>query len=795
MIKSYFKIAWRNLNKHRVFSLINIFGLAIGITAFCIIALYVADELSFDRFNTKADRIFRVVQHGTWNGGKFDIAVTSAPYAAALKNDYPQVEDAVRLNGEGGGKITYGEKHFNGTDILFADNSVFNIFTYKFIYGDPKTALIKPQSIVLTKTMANLIFGTAESALNKSLVFDGGESSTVTGVIDDVPANSQISFAALRAFPAGYNNPWGASDLLTYVLLKHPEDAKALEANSRQFFNKYLATDLGNVNFQWEFQPLTSIHLHSNLSYDFPSNGNITYVYVFTIVGLLILFIAIINYVNLATARSSIRIKEIGVRKVIGSDRTQLMLLFFAESVLLTLLATGVGAVFIHLSLPYFNQLSGKTLVLWQFGQVITIAGFILFACIVGLLSGLYPALFLSGFKTIPAMKGHMGNQTSTVLFRKGLVIFQFVTTIVMITGSCVIYSQLHYVLNKDMGFNKNQVLTFHITDRSARAKADAIKQQLLQNPLIKSVAVAGNPIGNNDLGTHDFNMDVSGKATPNSRVVQTLEVDEDFIPAMEIKLAKGRDFIKNSATDKTESIIINETLVKELGWKTPVGTRVITGINNGKPVYKTVIGVIKDFNTYSLQHKVMPMVLSMPQNTKDGDNLYIRISNNNTPEALNYISKVYSTFDSNKPEFHFLDENFARQYHTEQKQGDLLMVFTVLAISIASMGLFGLVTFTAQQRNKEIGIRKILGANMSNIVNLLSKDLIKLVIIATIIAVPIAWWAMSLWLQDFAYRIPIQFWMFALASGLAILIAFVTVGFQSVKAAVAKPVKSLRNE
>ncbi len=795
MIRSYFKIAWRNLNKHRVFSVINIFGLAIGITAFCIIALYVGDELSFDRFNAKADRIFRVVQHGTWNGGKFDLAITSAPYAAALKNDYPQVEDAVRLNAEGGGKITYGEKHFDGNNILLADNSVFNIFTYHFLYGDAKTSLSRPQSIVLTETMANLIFGDAQSAINKSLVFDGSESDIVTGIIADLPANSQITFSALRAFPAGYSDGWGASDLTTYVLLKHPEDANVLEANSQQFFNKYLATDLGNVNYKWEFQPLKSVHLHSNLSYDYASNGNITYVYVFSIVGLLILFIAIINYVNLATARSSVRVKEIGVRKVIGSDRTQLMLLFFSESVLLTLLATAVAATAIHFSLPYFNQLSGKTLTLWQFGRALTVGGFVLFACIVGILSGLYPALFLSGFKTIPAMKGQMGNQASTVLFRKSLVVFQFVTTIVMITGSCVIYSQLHYVLNKDMGFNKNQILTFHIHSKDARAKADAIKGQLLQNPLIKSVAVAGNPIGNNDLGSGDFNLGIDGKAISGTKIVQNLITDEDFIPTMKIKIAQGRNFMKNSVTDKTDGVIINETLTKELGWKAPIGSRVISGMDNGKPVYKTIIGVIKDFNTYSLQHKVMPMVLSMPETAKDGDNFYVRISKNDVTNTLNYINKVYSTFDPEKPEFHFLDDNFAHQYQTEQKQGNLLLIFTVLAVSIACMGLFGLVTFTVQQRNTEIGIRKILGASMNNIVNLLSRDLIKLVIIATVISVPIAWWAMSLWLQDFAYRIHIQLWMFALASGLAILIALITVGFQSIKAAIANPVKSLRNE
>jgi putative ABC transport system permease protein len=794
MIKSYFKIAWRNLSKHKVFSMINIFGLAIGIASFWIIALYITDELSYDRFNSNADRIFRVAQHGTWNGGKFDLAITSAPYAAALKNDYPEVENVVRINTDASGRISYGAKELNADNVVFADNSIFDIFTYHFLYGDPKTALIKPQSIVLTKSLATRIFGNAEDALNKTIYFENNYPNQVSGVIDDVPANSHLSFSALRSFNTGYTENWGNTNLFTYVLLKNHDDYHKIETRTNEFYNKYLKADLANIHYKMELQPLLSIHLHSKLDYEAGTNGNITYIYIFTAIGLLILAIAIINYVNLATARSSIRVKEIGVRKVIGSDRTQLMLLFFAESILLAALATGLAVVLIRVLLPFFNQLSGKSLELMQVGGWQTVSLFTAFAVVIGSISGIYPALFLSGFKTIPAMKGQMGNQASTVLFRKSLVVFQFIITMVMITGSCVIYSQLHYVLNKDLGFNKEQVLTFHIHNKATRAKITAIKQQLLQNPLIESVGVAGNPIGNNDLGTTAFNIDLNGNSGPDSKLVQALQVDEGFIPTMQIKVAKGRNFTPNS-TDKTDAIIVNETLVKEMGWKNPIGMRIRTGIDHGKLIIQTIVGVIKDFNTYSLQHKVMPIVLSMPAETKDEDNLYIRINKNNVKGALNAINEVYNTFDSDKPEFHFLDQNFARNYQSEQKQGSLLLVFTILAISIACLGLFGLVTFTAQQRNKEIGIRKILGASVTNIVNMLSKDLIKLVIIAAVIASPIAWWAMQAWLQGFAYRINIQLWMFALASGIAILIAFATIGFQSVRAALANPVKSLRNE
>lgn len=797
MIRNYFKIAWRNLHKYKVFSLINILGLAIGVAAFWMIALYVTDELSYDRYNTKADRIFRVVEHGTWNGGNFNIALTSPPFAPALKNDYPQVEDAVRFDAEGGGKITYGEKQLEAEDIFFTDNSVFNVFTYHFIYGDPGSALKNPQSIVLTKTLAAKIFGDASLAQGKTIYFDHNDPNTVTGVIDDVPANSHFTFSALRSFNTNYTGRWANADIFTYVLLKQHDDYKKIEAQSQNFYNKYLKDDLANVHFTMELQPLTSIHLHSNLDYEIGPNGNITYVYVFSVVALLILIIAIINYVNLTTARSSVRIKEIGVRKVIGSDRKQLILMFFAESILLTVIATLIAAFIIQAALPYFNNLSGKSLSFAQIGYVKTVIAFIGFSFIAGILSGIYPALFLSGFRTIPAMKGQLGSQASTILFRKSLVVFQFIITIIMIAGSCIIYQQLNYVSNRDLGFNKAQTLTFHIRSHNARKQVTAIKQQLLQNPLIESVGVAGNPIGDNDIGSRDFNPQPDGKNGPDTKMVEQLIADADFIPTLQIKMVQGRNFSNNLATDSTQSVIINQTLVKELGWKDVVGRRVVTGFDEqSRPRYSTIIGVVKDFNTYSLQHKIAPMMIQMPADAMDGDNLYVRISKSNIRASLAYISKVYSSFDpENKAEFHFLDQNFARQYQTEQKQGSLLMVFTVLAICIACLGLLGLVTFTAEQRVKEIGIRKVLGARISDIVKLLSGELMQLVIISTLVAAPIAWWAMNKWLQGFAYRIGIQWWVLLSAGGIALLIAFITVGIQAIRSATANPVKSLRSE
>jgi putative ABC transport system permease protein len=796
MLRNYFKIAWRNLRKHKAFSLINICGLAIGVATFWLIALYVTDEWSYDRYNVKADRIFRVVQHGNWNGGKFNMAVTSAPYAPTLKKDYPEVEDAVRIDAEGGGKIMYGDKQMNEGGMCFTDNAIFNVFSYHFLYGDPNTALSKPQSVVLTKTLAEKLFGDASNALDKIILIENNPT-TITGVINDVPANSHFTFTALRSFPANYTDRWGNSNLYTYLLLKDHHDFRKIEAGSDAFLKKYLLGDMGPMHYQIELQPLTSIHLHSNLDYELGANGNITYVYVFGMVALLILAIAVINYVNLTTARSSVRVKEIGVRKVIGSSKKQLMIMFFAESIMLTMIATLLAGVLIQFVLPYFNQLSGKNLVLLQFGLAKTTVAFLLFSLITGILSGLYPALLLSGFRTILAMKGQTGSLASTIIFRKSLVVFQFVTTIVMIAGSCIIYQQLRYMMNKDLGFNKAQVLTFHISDKSVRTKIAAIKSQLLQNPAIESVGIAGNPIGDNYISSGDFNLGPDGKINPESKIVEELIIDEDFIPTMQIKIAKGRNFLPTMGTDQTESIIVNETLINELGWRDAVGRMVRTGVDpQGRVITQKIIGVVKDFNTYSLQHKVDPMVLRMPANANDQDNLYVRVSKNNIPATLNYISKVYSRFDiENKAEFRFLDQNFAKQYQSEQKQGSILLIFTALTVFIACLGLLGLVTFTAEQRVKEIGIRKVLGASVTSIVALLSKDLMKLVLVATLIASPLAWFGMSKWLQGFAYRIDIQWWIFAIAGAAAILIAFITVGTQSVKAATANPAKSLKSE
>lgn len=797
MFKNYFKIAWRNLFRNKIYSVINISGISIGIAMFWLIALYIADELSFDRFHSNSDKIFRVTQHARWEGENINYASTSAPFAPALKSEFPEIQQATRILPEGDGIIHYNNKSLRVNNIYFADGNIFEVFTFPFVAGDPKTALSKPQSIVITESLARAFFSDPQQALNQVIHFENKFPNTITGVIKDIPANSHLRFRGLRSLGSDFTGGWQDFNLYTYLLLSKEASAKNLSAKLPAF-----ATTIKKMmkvnDYRVELQPLTAIHLRSDLLGEIGANNNMVRIYIFIAIATLILIIAVINYMNLATARSSTRIREVGVRKVIGSARTQLIGMFITEAFVMILIASFVAFFLVAMLLPYFNVLAEKELDLWRFGTATTLFLLLAFASVISIISGSYPAFFLSQFKTIPALRGQMGNLSNNILFRKSLVVFQFVITVVMIAGSLVIYRQLQYSYRKDLGFNKEQVLTFHIHDGSVRSQVSAIKSQLLQNPLIQGVAAAGNPIGNNDLGSIGFIFEKEDASfADNTKLVQQLTTDADYLSTLDIKLLSGRNFSKAIESDKYGSALINETLMKELGWKTAIGKRLRFPTNSqGNMGERTVIGVVRDFHTYSLQHKVEPMVLLMPADASMEDNLYVKINTSKTKESLAYLEKIYKQFDRNNPiEIHFLDQNFIRQYDAEKKQGNLLLVFTMLAILIACLGLFGLVTFTGQQRAKEIGIRKVLGASINSIVTVLTRDLIKLVIIAFLIASPIIWFVMNKWLEDFEYRVGIDWWIFVAAGLSAIIIAMITVSIQAIKAAIANPIKSLRSE
>lgn len=796
MFFNYIKIALRNFRNQRLFSSLNIFGLGIGMAAVWLMVLYVADELSYDRFHEKSDRIFRVVEEAKWATGGFKLAPTSAPYAAALQNDYPEIEQTVRFSTEGGGTITFNDKAIEANNIFFTDASVFNVFSYPMLYGDRMTALKGSQKIVLTKTLADKLFGDASKALGKTVLFSNNFPNTVSGVIADAPENAHMQFAALRSLPEGYTTGWQQADIYTYILLKKGADAGKLEAKLPGFFTKYLKKNLGDVDYKMTLQPLTSIHLHSNFGYELGTNGNINTIYIFSVVAALILLIACINYVNLYTARSMKRVREVGVRKAVGSRRSQLMGQFLTESFLMTLLAAVIAALLVVIALPYFNQLADKKLTFSTANGLSTGLGAAAFVLMIGLLSGIYPAVMLSGFRPVSALKGRIGNEIGGVQFRQSLVVFQFAATVVMIACSGIVYRQLHYVNHKDLGFNKDQVLTFHIDSNEPRNQIVAIKQKLNQSPYIESVAAASNPLGNNTIGGGGLFIETeTGEMPTTTQIVQKFLADSDYLKTLEIKLTQGRNF-QDSPADLTGAVLVNEAMVKKQGWNEPLGKRVKYFVDEkGATREAKVIGVVADFHTYSLQNKIEPLVIQMPE-SPDKDNIYVRIKPEKTKEALAYISGAYKQFDPEaKLDFHFLDENFSKQYQSEQKQGSVLLSFAVLAVVIACLGLFGLAAFAAEARTKEIGVRKVLGASVQNVVVLLSTDFLKLVLIAIVIGVPISAYAMQSWLQNFEYREGLSWWIFALSGVTALIIALATVSFQALKAALANPVDALRGE
>lgn len=798
MLFNYLKISIRNFRNQRLFSGLNILGLGIGIAAVWLMVLYVADELSYDRFHTKADRVFRVTQEAEWATGSFKLASTSAPFAQALQNDYPEIEKTVRINAEGGGKIRFGEKQVDAHDIFFADASVFDVFSFPFIYGNPATALSEPQKIVLTKALATRIFGDPAKAMGQTVFFSNDYPNVVTGVIDDVPANSHLNFSALRSLPPDYTGGWQDGDIYTYLLLKEGADAKKLEAKFPAFYTKYLQKQMGNADYHMDLQPLTSIHLHSDLDYEIGTKGNIKAVYIFSAIALLILVIACINYMNLYTARSLKRVREVGVRKAIGSQRFQLIGQFLTESFMMTILAGFVGFLLATAALPSFNRLAEKSLSLDFHDNGLASLGIGgAFLILIGLLSGLYPALMLSGYRPVIALKGQLGSQSGGAGFRQSLVVFQFAATVVMIACSGIVYRQISYVNHKDLGFNKDQVLTFHINKNEVRTQVGALKEKLAQNPVIESSAAASNPIGNNSIGSTALFVETNGGEMPSTtQMTQRFMADADYLSTMEVKLLQGRDFVKNSPADLAGSVLVNEALVKKQGWVNPVGKRMrYPADKDGNVTELTVVGVTSDFHIYSLQHKIEPLVIQLAP-PQEQDNMYVRINAAKIPDALAYINQVYRTFDADaRPEFQFLDENFAKQYQAEQRQGNVLLAFAILAIVIACLGLFGLAAFAAEARTKEIGVRKVLGASVQDVVLMLSRDFVKLVLIAIVIGTPIAVYAMSRWLQNFEYRQTLSWWVFALAGIVAIVIALVTVSSQALKSALTNPVKALRAE
>jgi putative ABC transport system permease protein len=807
MLKNYFKTAFRNLLRNKFYTLINIIGLATGLATCFLIILYVLDELSYDKYNVNAKKIYRVNNEIKFGGNYFDMAVSPSLLGSTMVHDFPEVKQYTRLRWYGSFLVKKGNENIQEGRVGFADSTLFDVFTLPVIEGDPKTALAEPHSLVITEKIAKKYFNTTD-VVGKSMLINDTGNYKVTAVIRDIPTQSHFNFdffVPMRENSGANDDNWLSENWNTYVLLRNDADAKKLEMQLNAFMEKYSAPLLQSVTHQSmdqfkkdggyiraSFTPLLDIHLHSNKQAEIDGNGNVQYVYIFSAIALLILLIACVNFMNLSTARSSNRAKEVGVRKVLGSLKRNLIQQFLTESVLISLIALAFAMLISWLLLPYFNQLAGKDIHLSSLFQPTMMLSLFALMLIVGLLAGSYPAFFLSSFQPIAVLKGKLSAGFKRSWLRNALVVFQFVISIVLIFGTVVIYNQLNYIHKKDIGFDRNQVLTIKHTDALGN-QAITFRNELLQISGVQSATMSGYlPVNYNRNNNSYFTSPAIDPKTGIS--MQSWTVDENYISTLGIKLLQGRNFSSQFATDST-AIVINEAAANFLATKDLLNKKLYTlnDIQAKTLLEYHIIGVVKNFNFSSLRDVVTPLAFFLG---KDNGNISARIGSADIPNVVAQMKNKWKAIAPSQPfDYSFMDEDFNRWYATEQRTGQIFITFAVLAIVIACLGLFGLITYAAEQRVREIGIRKVLGASVNNIARMLSVDFLKLVLISSVIAFPIAWWAMHKWLEDFAYRVSISWWIFFVSGVLALLIAVLTVAFQAIKAGIANPVKSLRTE
>lgn len=808
MIKNYLKTAIRTLQKNKGFTAINILGLALGIATCLLIVFYVVDELSYDKFNQRAGRIYRINNDIKFGGNERSYASSPAPLYNILVKNYPSVEKVVRLRTRGPFNVKKGSQNIPEYGFIFADSTLFDVFTLPMVAGEPKTALTEPNCVVISEKVAKRYFNSTQ-IVGKTLTFNDSLLYKVTGVIKDMPEQSHFRydfFLSMSTNPESREDAWFSNNFNTYVLLKEGADPAALQAAFPQLLRKYAGPQLESIlhlNFN-DFEAagnfyklnliaLTDIHLRSNTISDLRANGNIQYVQIFSYAAIFILLIACVNFMNLSTARSSNRAREVGVRKVLGSPRKYLIAQFLSESVIITSIAAIIAIAAAALLLPLFNQMSGKELAITPAVLSWLIPSVLVSVLVIGCLAGWYPALYLSGFQPIQVLKGKLSTGFKSGWLRSSLVVFQFFISIVLIIATLVIYNQLKYIQQKDLGYSREQVVIVqHLNDLGG--KSEVFKQSVKQLAGIKGVTMSG------FLPTAYYRNSSTLFLTPTldqtkAVATQTWQVDEDYISTLGIKLVKGRNFSKDMPTDSS-ALIINESAAKLMNVKDPIGLTAYLPQDNLVKVVKSyhIIGVIKDFNFSSLKDNITPVILGLGN---DNGALCVKASTANMKTLLAQMKDEWKKVSPNTQfDYSFMDDDFDAAYRTEQRMGSIFIAFTTLAIIIAGLGLFGLAAYAAEQRTKEIGIRKVMGASVSLIVAMLSKDFIKLVVMAIIIATPLAWYAMQKWfLQSYAYRQDVQWWVLVLAAGLALVIAFVTISLQSLKAALANPIKSLRSE
>ncbi len=798
MIKNYFKTAFRNLWRNKIFSSINIFGLAFGLSCCLMMILFIKNELSYDRFNKNAKSIYRVAFSDYLNqGGQ---ATTPLPVGPALKEQLPEIKTFTRFSTVDPYLMKYGTNEYF-EPISFADEDMFKIFSFPFEEGNPNTALKAPNSIVISEMMAKKYFGD-EDPLNKILKIgsSGTLNARVTGVFKTLPQNSQLQFHCLVSFSTMYKLGWTTNlwqqmpGNYTYVLLNNPGDAKKVAAKFPAFVQHNDRNELSkDISYDLILQPLNNIHLQSKLQSELPNAGDMSYIYLFGAIAIILLLIACINFVNFATANAIKRAKEIGVRKVIGAQRLQLIKQFLSESFITYLLASLLALLLAQLLLPVFNFVSGKSFAFGDIIQPAIVVGLVLIGIVTGFVAGLFPAWSISQLSSIEALKGSIGNRGKKVILRKSLVTVQFVASMALMVASAVVFQQMKYIREESSLKQGEQLIVFPINSKLVKGY-DALKNQLTSNSNIASVTGSTNVPG--------FTQDSWPiRLTENSEAVQTENyvADDNFFGTMNFSILAGRELNARNATDVKEGFVLNETAVRELGFKNiqdAIGKPILWGGGKEKK-HGNITGVVKDFHFASLHEKITPALVQFAfYDWMTYHYLLVKLRPGNFNNTIDFIKKTVSSYDANwLVDYKFFDENFAALHKKDEQQGQVFAAFAVIAILISCLGLFGLTIYATQQRVKEIGIRKVLGSSVAGIVNLLSRDFIRLIIIAAFIAFPVSWWAMNRWLEDFAYRIQIN-WLIFLEVGIStILIALITVSFQAIKAAIANPVKSLRTE
>ena len=801
MLKNYLKIAVRNLLKHKGYSFVNIFGLAVGMTCCWLILLYVQHELSYDRFHQEANRIFRIA----WITGNPQTR-TPHPMAQALAKDFAEVESAVSLSPIWAPGLTrqkfafrYGEKRFEENEVFSADSTFFAVFSFPLIKGDPQTALRSPTSLVLTERMAKKYFG-AEEPLGKVLTINNSVDLQVTGVMQDVPAASHmhfdflISYVLLKMRETGSYYTWDDFGHYNYIKLAPTADPKSLEAKIPGWFltyNKWPAEDIAELKSgqaAFRLQPITDIHLRSHLKWELEPNSDSAYVYLFSAIAVFVLFIACINFMNLATARSATRAKEVGVRKVLGALRRQLIGQFLGESILLSLTALLLSLAAVELLLPFFNSWSGANLAVSYRDNPRRILGIGGMALLVGIISGSYPAFFLSALQPVQTLKDTMRFGVRSARFRQILVTTQFAISIALIASAGIVAAQLKFLKNQKLGFDKSQIAVVPIKTAAMRRNYETVKTELLRHPNLVSITAVSNVPG----GRFNQN-EIFWQSAENEQDVSQMRVDYDFFKTLGIEMAEGRGFSKALATDSATAFIINETAARLYDWDTAVGKE-ITWLDDDHVRRGQIIGVAKDFHFQSLHHHIEPLLFQV---LPAGFNYFlIKMSGHDIAGTLAALEKKWKTFDPERAfEYSFLDADFAALYASEERMKTVVENFSSLAILIACLGLLGLASFMIQQRTKEIGVRKVLGASVSQIVVLLSRDFAQLVGVAFVVATPVAYLLMNSWLQSFAYRADIEWQIFVWAGLFALIMACLTVSYQAAKAALANPVEALRYE